>query len=390
MPIPARMSRPPAQSRLHRRIVRTLLLAPTVAFPLGAQPDPYRVTELAPGVLAVVRKVLTNGVSDSNVLVVINDDDVVVVDANIFPSSAREVIAEIRKRTSKPVRYVVNTHFHSDHHYGNAEYRNAFPGVEFISHPRTRERILSEDIPSLKKNVEVEYPAIIARYEKALATGKRSDGTDVSTNDRKRMAELLEVYRFFLRDVQTMQQVPATITVADSLVLLRGERSIVVKWLGRGNTEGDLVVHLPRERVVATGDLVVSPVPFGFGSFPGDWATTLRALKGLGVTGIMPGHGEIMTEWSYVDRLIPMLDSVAIQVKRSVAAGADLAATRKAVNFEPFRNLFAGSDPRLREGFDRNFATPIVESAFEHEKRAAASDTSRVEGGPPGRGAIRR
>jgi len=65
-------------------------------------------------VFAVVRDVPTRNVSDSNVLFIINDDDVVVVDANIFPASARQTIAEIKKRTDTPVRYVVNTHWHSE------------------------------------------------------------------------------------------------------------------------------------------------------------------------------------------------------------------------------------------------------------------------------------
>ena len=103
-----------------------------------AQTSPYRVVELAPGIHAVTRQVPPGGVSDSNVLLIINDTDVVVVDANIFPSSARETIAEIRKLTANPVRYVINTHWHSDHHYGNQVYREAFPGVEFIVSQATK------------------------------------------------------------------------------------------------------------------------------------------------------------------------------------------------------------------------------------------------------------
>jgi len=326
-------------------------------------PDPYRVEELAPGVFAVIRQVPTRNVSDSNVLFVINDADVVVVDANIFPASARQTIAEIRKRTSKPVRYVVTTHWHSDHHYGNGEYRSAYPGVEFIAHPRTREMIISEDIPDFHKNVTTEYPAEIKRLEQSLVIGKRSDGSVLSAADRTAVAERIALYRFFLTDVKGLEPIPATITVADSLVLHRGERSIVIKWLGRGNTEGDLVVYLPNERVVATGDLVVSPIPFGFGSFLADWPTTLRALERLDVATIVPGHGNVMTDWSYVDQLIPMFESVWSDVRRAVASGADLEATRKAVNFAPYRDSFARGDARLGRVFDVVFAHPIVEAA---------------------------
>jgi cyclase len=343
----------------------------TISATVRAQPDPYRVERLAAGVFAVVRKVPTTGASDSNVLFIINDDDVVVVDANIYPTSAKQVITEIRRRTRNPVRYVINTHYHSDHHYGNGEYKKAFPGVQFISHPVTRSLILTEDIPALRKNVTTDYPETISRIEKALATGKRSNGTAIDEGERKELTDDLAMYRFFLRDVRTMQQVPATITVADSLVLHRGARRIEVKWIGRGNTAGDLVVHLPVERVLATGDLVVSPIPFGFESFLPDWSVTLRRLKTLDASRIMPGHGEIMSDWSYSDRLATMLDSVWAQASRAVASGGDLDATRKAVKLAPFRDQFAGDDARARRAFDALFATPIVEGVFKQLRAAA-------------------
>jgi glyoxylase-like metal-dependent hydrolase (beta-lactamase superfamily II) len=125
-----------------------------------------------------------------------------------------------------------------------------------------------------------------------------------------------------------------------------------------------LVVHLPTERVVATGDLVVAPIPFGFESFVSDWSATLRRLKSLDAVRIMPGHGNVMSDWSYADRLTTMLDSVWAQSSRAIASGSDLEATRRAVDFAPFRAQFAGDDERARRAFDGLFATPIVESVY--------------------------
>jgi cyclase len=371
------MRNAPRRTDLRRSaLLIALLLAQPVASAIQAQPDPYRVEELAPGVFGVIRKVPTTGASDSNVLFIINEHDVIVVDANIYPSSARQVIAEIRRRTKNPVRYVITTHYHSDHFYGNGEYLKAFPGVDFIAHPTARELILTQDLPAFRKNVDTEYPAIIALYEKALATGKKSNGTPVTESDRARIAGDLAMYRYYLNDVKSMQPLPPTMTVGDSLVLHRGERSIVVKWLGRGNTAGDLLVHLPKERIVATGDLVVSPIPFGFESYLGDWPVTLRELKKLNVTRIMPGHGYIMMEWSYVDRLIAMFDSVWGQVRAAVASGKSLEETRKAVDFSQYRSAFAAGDSTLARAFDSQFATPIVEAAYKTLKPSVPADTA--------------
>jgi glyoxylase-like metal-dependent hydrolase (beta-lactamase superfamily II) len=348
----------------HRRALNLVVGLALLAGPAAAQPntlEPPR--ELAPGVYAILQRQPFR-ISDSNVLIIVNDDDVVVVDANILPSSARHVIAEIRKLTPKPVRYVINTHWHSDHHYGNGAYREAFPGVEFIQHVNTRRDIIERDIPALPKNVAEAYPAELARLRKELAAGKSATGAALTDDQRKAHSELIAIYDSFITDMKVTPLIPGTLLVQDSLVLQRGDRSIVVKYLGRGNTAGDLVVHLPRERIVATGDLVVHPIPFSFFSHLGDWPRTLRALQALDAAAIMPGHGPIMTDWSYVDQLIPLIESTWEQVSRAVASGADLETTRKQVNLERFRDIFAGTDERLRRGFERLFQLPAVEAAF--------------------------
>ena len=340
-------------------IASTLALAPS----LMAQAVSISMRQLAPGVHAAMAD--PRGlISDSNVLIIINDADVVVVDSNILPQSARWVVAEIRKLTPLPVRYVVNTHWHSDHHYGNAVYRDAYPGVEFIQHPFTREQLIARDMPALKKNVEVEYPRIIASYDRALADGKLADGREVTPERRVRINELLRIYRAFVTEMAVSPVIPGTLLVQDSLVIQRGERRIIVKFLGRGNTAGDLVVHLPMERIVATGDLVVSPAPFGYYSHYSEWPATLRALKQIDAATVIPGHGPMLTDWSYVDQLIELTGSVWTQVKAAVAAGADLEATRKRVDLTAFRDRFVGTDERMRGSFDANFIAPAVEAAF--------------------------
>ena len=337
----------------------------TLASVAAAQPSPYRMRQLAPGVHVALRDVPAGGVSDANVLIVVNDADVVVVDANIFPASAREMIAEIRKLTDKPVRYVVNTHWHSDHHYGNQAYRDAWPGVEFVTHPATREAIATRDAPVLEKNLATEYPALIERMKQTLATGIRSNGERLTPEGREELTRTLGVYEFFLQDMKGVRPVLATLTVADSLVLHRGDRTIVIEHLGKGNTPGDLVVYLPKERIVATGDLVVSPTPFAFFSTLSAWPTTLRTLARLDAATIVPGHGEVMSDWSYVERLAAMIESTFQQVQRSVAAGADLAATKKAVNVDRFRDGFGtGAPERRKRAFDALYLDPAIESAW--------------------------
>lgn len=342
------------------------------ALPATAQPVPYELQKLADGVFVVVRRPPSGSFAESNTLIVINDTDVVVLDTNILPSAARQVVAEIRKLTPLPVRYVINSHWHSDHHYGNQVYRDAYPGVEIVQHPRTRELVIEKDIPSLVENLEVEYPAAIERLKAALATGKRSNGEPVTEEQRRQFTTSLGIYEAFLADMRSTPVVPATLTVSDELVLHRGERTIEIRFLGRGNTPGDLIVHLPKERIVATGDLVVHPIPFAFFSHIGEWPATLRKLRGLDAATMVFGHGEVQRDWSYVDRLVALLDSTWQQVERAVAEGKSLEATLSAVDLDDHLAGFGGE--AVRDQFDYLFRQPAIEAAFLEQTGGAPTE----------------
>src|SRR5262252_8533388 len=133
-----------------RRNIRLLpLLAVVFAGVAAVQADglpkkAYDVVRLADGVYAFLWKDPLQDVIESNSIFVISDEDVLVVDTGIVPSTARIMAAELKRLTDRPVRYVVNTHWHDDHHGGNEVYRELWPSVEFIAHRDTREDILGQ------------------------------------------------------------------------------------------------------------------------------------------------------------------------------------------------------------------------------------------------------
>src|SRR6185369_8115055 len=96
---------------------------------------------------------------------------VLVVDSCYLPSTAEEDIAQIRQWTSKPVRYLLNTHWHNDHVQGNAAYADAFPGIAVIAHAETAK------LMALRVNSYLsEYPHRMEEFQKELDTGKNEDG----------------------------------------------------------------------------------------------------------------------------------------------------------------------------------------------------------------------
>jgi cyclase len=323
-------------------------------------------TEVAAGVYAFV---FDNPLGDAagvdgTSLVIVNDADVVVVDAQWTPATSRRVIAEIRRITPKPVRYVVNTHWHGDHWFGNQAYREAYPGVEFIAHRNTLIDLREQEIKGFTKFRDTDLPAAIVDLEQRYARGIRRDGKPYTPGDSAMVRRQISALKWAVPAVKELTPLEPTLTITDSLVLRRGERTIVIQHPGRGNTRGDLVVWLPREGVLATGDLLVSPAPYSFGSYLGEWMQSLARLRTLPASVIVAGHGAIHRDWAYVDLFTELLRSTLAQARDAVARGLDLESTRKAVDLSALRERFTRGDVAIGRAFDAFFVTPAVERAW--------------------------
>src|SRR3982751_990687 len=106
-----------------------------------------QIRELAPGIYTTRHPDPTDDFPDGNTTVVIGEREVLVVDTCYLPSSADGDIALIRGWTDKPVRWVLNTHWHNDHVGGNQRYRQAWPGAVVVGHEETR-RMINGRVPS--------------------------------------------------------------------------------------------------------------------------------------------------------------------------------------------------------------------------------------------------
>lgn len=164
---------------------------------------------------------------------------------------------------------------------------------------------------------------------------------------------------------------PPDLTFEEKLVLHRGERTIEILWLGRGNTRGDTVVFLPRERIAATGDLFVQPIPFGFGSYYEEWAATLARLDALGADVLVPGHGFVQRDRDSLRQVEALLTALVDAVKREVAAGATLEETQQRVTLADWKAKFAGADATRQRGFDAFFVQPAVVRAWRQARGEA-------------------
>lgn len=241
----------------------------------------FEFTEVVPGVYHA--RGVGDIVAGSNAGVIVNEDDVLLVDSHVSPAAASALLEELEAITDRPVRYVANTHWHFDHVHGNQVYP---PEVEIISHEATR-AVIAAGGSNSGRSYEFfigALPERIARMEAALDTP-----SDASA--REELRATLESQRAFLSHVREVVPTPPNTTLSERLTLFRGEREIRFLFFGRGHTEGDVVVHLPRERVLITGDLVTGGIPYMGDGFVDEWIETLEHLKSLDFEWIVPGHG---------------------------------------------------------------------------------------------------
>jgi glyoxylase-like metal-dependent hydrolase (beta-lactamase superfamily II) len=204
-----------------------------------------------------------------------------------------------------------------------------------------------------------------------LESGKADDGQPLTEARRAETeARLAQVDRILAALPDFAYQLP-TLTFEKGLRIDLGHREVEVKHLGRGNTAGDVVVYLPNEKILVTGDLLVSPVPFAFDGYPEQWIETLERADRLDADTIVPGHGDVMRDKTFLRLVVETMKSVVAQVHEQSRKNHDatLEEAKRAVDLKPFRARFAGDDAATGKFFDYSMGDKFVELAYHEAKQ---------------------
>ena len=234
-----------------KRIALIIALASASAASAQAPaPLPFVLKELGPGVYAAIDG--PEHRAGSNAGFVIGDDGVLVIDALFTPEAARALVAEIRRLTSKPIRYVVSTHYHADHTGGDQVLRDA--GAVIIAHTNVRGWVRTSNINLFGDRIT---PELKARIETL--------------------------------------PLPDLVTDKDLIVWL-GERKVLVRTV-LGHTGGDLIVAVPDAKVLFAGDMLWRKVaPNLIDGSVTEWqaaAADFAAMPDAAATRFVPGHGDV-------------------------------------------------------------------------------------------------
>ena len=304
---------------------------------IAAKPATHTFEEVAPGVYFVRGTGEVN--VGSNSMVVVNDEDVLVVDSHITPDAARELVAAIAGLTDKPITTLVNTHFHFDHANGNQIFGN---GIEIIGHEYTRQKLMTDVLSEPTYKLQGSVEALTPRLEEMEAQLAATEG-DAKAELEKRIAVMRRHISAQLEIVLT----PPQRTLTDSLTLQKGSRTIELRFLGRGHTAGDVVIYLPAEKVIYTGDLFYDGAPYLADGFPLEFIDTLEKLKGIDAEIILGGHGDVTRDKSRIDARQEYLRDYWTQAKASHDAGLSPADAFGKLNLE--KHGFGAGRPAIRQ-----------------------------------------
>jgi glyoxylase-like metal-dependent hydrolase (beta-lactamase superfamily II) len=273
------------------RVLTSLAICVSGGLLMAAQTtstDTHRFTEIRNGIYLAQT---TAPVFNSNAMVIVNDDDVVLIDSHVTPSKARDLIAAVKTLTPNPITALINSHHHWDHAHGNQE----FADIPIIGHEFTYTKLATSPLE------EGTYTRGIAGNDARLDRMREQIKSTTDASERAQLEAGLELFAAHVRDFDEIAPIPPTVTMNDRMTLYRGGREIQIMFLGRAHTGGDVAVYFPDDKVVFTGDMALGGPSYLGDGFVDEWPQTLENLKALDFDVFVPGHGGPVTDLNRID-----------------------------------------------------------------------------------------
>jgi len=330
-----------------------------------ADDDLFKIQKAAEGVYFAQARPQT--VINCNAAIFVRSKDVVVVDAHSKPSAAASIIRQIKREvTDKPVRYVINTHFHWDHTQGDHAYAMTGSKVDFIASSMTKHLMEEFAVARMKASRD----AVPGQIE---AMRKRAEGA-TSEAEKAFCAEEIRHLEAYQADIKDYHLELPTITFDKSYLLADPAFDLHLDFHGRSHTAGDVFVYCPQQRALATGDAIHGWLPNIADGYPRLWPGTIDEVAKADFKNLMGGHGPLQVDRTvmtcqrnYIEELVERVEAgkKAGQTLKEMQARLTVASLKsmRSNGYQGFleRTVAAGNShfgpmPPLQDGVNANIA----------------------------------
>lgn len=288
--------------------------------------------------------------TNCNAAIFVNSQDVLVVDAHSKPSAAASLIAQIQKEvTPKPVRYLVNTHFHWDHTQGDAAYKASGAKVEIIASEATKQ-LLAENARSRLRDSLAGVPQIIDGLQAHAAKAS-------SPAEKEFYQQQIQQAKAYQEEMKDFVPELPDIAFAESHVIKDRAHDLHVEFHGRAHTAGDVMVFCPQKRAVASGDAIIGFLPNIADGYPREWPRTiLFSINRLPAARILPGHGPVQPNYQRATQMRNYIMELTELVENGKRAGKTLAELQKTITISSVKTLEANGYGNYAADNQKKFA----------------------------------
>jgi cyclase len=267
-----------------------------------------------------------------NAAIFVRSKDVVVVDTHSKPSAAASLLAQMKRDvTPKPVRYVINTHFHWDHTQGSHAYGATGEKIDFIASAATKESMQRLSVERMKASVGLAPQRIDALREEAARSTSAAEKAFCADQIRQLKAYQTELANY-------TPELP-TITFDKTYLLRDPAYDLHLEFHGHAHTAGDVQVYCPQERAIATGDVIHGFLPFIADGFPRIWPGTIDSIGQADFRTLMPGHAALQTDRTVMTNLRNYIEELTGKVEQGKKAGQTVAEMQQRITVASLKSL---------------------------------------------------
>ncbi len=267
-----------------------------------------------------------------NGAVFVRSKDVVVVDAHSKPSAAAALVAQIKREvTDKPVRYVINTHFHWDHTQGDHAYRQTGQKVDFIATNATKD-LMSQLAEARAKESLDQVPVEIEKMS------KRAEKS-ASAAEKEFCEEQIRQLKSYQAEIKNYTLELPTITFDDTYPLRDAAFDLHLGFHGKAHTAGDVFVFCPQRHAIATGDASHGWLPNLGDGYPHAWPATIDKVMQADFKFVLGGHGPMQSDRTVMTNQRNYIEELTGKVEEGKRDGLPIEEMQKRFTVTTLRSL---------------------------------------------------